>query len=57
MSKMFFSYNHFKDEIANSLVESLHALSADVIGGKSGTTEYAEKNAQFNTAFAKYCVS
>ena len=56
MAKMFYSYNRFRDDTANALVESLHDLSADVVAKKNDTQEYSEKNAQFNLAFAKYCV-
>ena len=56
MAKMFYNYNRFRDDTANALVESLHDLSADVVAKENDTQEYSEKNAQFNLAFAKYCV-
>ena len=56
MNKMFYTYNKFDNDVANSLVETLHDLASDVSANKCNTQEYTEKNSDFNTAFAKYCV-
>lgn len=56
MNRMMFSYNKFNDEVADSLVATLHDLAAEVVAGNGKTQEYKESNANFNEAFMKFCV-
>ena len=56
MNRMMFSYNKFNDEVADSLVATMHSLAADVVAGNHKTAEYKEANANFNEAFMKFCV-